>query len=255
MDFFIMQHKYQSRYSVVIGGDVYVYKYEMCNIDQSFLSFQPKHTFIGKSKICKMTEISGANDSSDFDRNTFLPECQDNEYVWFSGREIIKFKTDDSFIDYISLMGKNMSPYTFSIGENYTYFISTSLKFTENDKFEKGTSLNATKNGLYPFDYQLEKCGLGSFKTLDCTQIQICCPHVEEHTEDEDHVWLKRMKIWLKQFIIMETMKWLNFLIKSVLYVTKEIVFRQCIHQCICDQCYQNKGDIDILKCVVCRTW
>ena len=30
--------------------------------------------------------------------------------------------------------------------------------------------------------------------------------------------------------------------------------FRQCGHQCICEQCYQIKGDIDILKCVVCRT-
>ena len=30
--------------------------------------------------------------------------------------------------------------------------------------------------------------------------------------------------------------------------------FRQCGHQCICEQGYQNKGDIDILKCVVCRT-
>ena len=30
--------------------------------------------------------------------------------------------------------------------------------------------------------------------------------------------------------------------------------FRQCGHQCICEQCYQNKGDINILKCVVCRT-
>ena len=30
--------------------------------------------------------------------------------------------------------------------------------------------------------------------------------------------------------------------------------FRQCGDQCICEQCYRNKGDIDILKCVVCRT-
>ena len=30
--------------------------------------------------------------------------------------------------------------------------------------------------------------------------------------------------------------------------------FRQCGHQCSCEQCYQSKGDFDILKCVVCRT-
>ena len=29
--------------------------------------------------------------------------------------------------------------------------------------------------------------------------------------------------------------------------------FRQCGRQCICEQCYENKVDTDILKCVVCR--
>ena len=31
--------------------------------------------------------------------------------------------------------------------------------------------------------------------------------------------------------------------------------FRQCGHQCICQDCYENKRDIDILKSVVCRTY
>ena len=30
--------------------------------------------------------------------------------------------------------------------------------------------------------------------------------------------------------------------------------FRQCGHQCFYKQCFQNKADIDILKCVVCIT-
>ena len=48
----------------------------------------------------------------------------------------------------------------------------------------------------------------------------------------------------------METMKWLKFLIKSVLCFEKDNVyaFRQRGHQCVCEECYQNKGDIDILK-------
>ena len=29
---------------------------------------------------------------------------------------------------------------------------------------------------------------------------------------------------------------------------------KQCGHQCICEQCYRNNCDIDILECVVCRT-
>ena len=30
--------------------------------------------------------------------------------------------------------------------------------------------------------------------------------------------------------------------------------FRKCGHQCLYQDCYENKRDIDILKCVVCRT-
>ena len=44
----MMQYKYRSKNLVVIDGDVYVYNHEKCKIDQPFLSFQPKHIFIGK---------------------------------------------------------------------------------------------------------------------------------------------------------------------------------------------------------------
>ena len=53
-----------------------------------------------------MTEFSGAIDSSDFDGNTILLECADNEYVYISGLEFFKFNTKDKIIDYISLMIK-----------------------------------------------------------------------------------------------------------------------------------------------------
>ena len=33
-----------------------------------------------------------------------------------------------------------------------------------------------------------------------------------------------------------------------------DYLFKQCGHQCICEECYQNKSKIDILKCVSCRT-
>ena len=70
MDIFMMYYNCQSKYLVIIDGDVYVYKYEKCKFDQPFLSFQPNYIFIGKSKICPMTEISGANNSHDYDGNT-----------------------------------------------------------------------------------------------------------------------------------------------------------------------------------------
>ena len=99
-----------------------------------------------------MTEFSGANDSSGFDGNTLLLEFENNEHVYFFGLEIIKFKTEDEIIDYISLMGNNMVPYAYAVGEKYTYFIYHRYKFIENDKIEEGTLLNATDGSLDPYD-------------------------------------------------------------------------------------------------------
>ena len=38
-----------------------------------------------------------------------------------------------------------MIPYTFAVGENYIYFLSSHYKFIENVKSEGGIFLNATK--------------------------------------------------------------------------------------------------------------
>ena len=73
MDIFIIQHNYGSKYLVLVDGDVFVYKYEKNEFDKRFLSFKPKYFFIGKSKVCDMTEFSGAaNNDSDFEGNTFF---------------------------------------------------------------------------------------------------------------------------------------------------------------------------------------
>ena len=120
-----------------------------------------------------MTEFSSAGDKIDFDVNTFLLESEDNEYVKISGLEIFKFKSADKIIDYISIMGNNMIPYTFAVGENYTYFLSSHYKFIQNDKIEEGTLLNATKDSSDPFDFHLGKCGVDSIKMLEHTQILI----------------------------------------------------------------------------------
>ena len=167
---------------------MYVYKYEKGEFEQPFLSLQPKHIFIGKSKVCEMTEFCEANDNSDFDGNTILLECQDIEYVYISGHEIFKFKTDDKIIDYISIMDNNLCPYTFAIGDKYTYFKSTRYNFIENDKIEERTLLNATNDSLDPFDYHLGKSGVDSFKTIEHSQFHSFYPHIEEDTEGEDDV-------------------------------------------------------------------
>ena len=135
-----MHYNYENKYLVVIiDTTVYVYKNRICKFDPSLFSFQAKNVFIGKSKVCPMTEFSGAaNNSSKFDGNTLLLEREDNEYVYISGLEITKFKIDDKIIDYISLMGNNMTPCAIMIGERYTYFLYHRYKFIENDKIEEG---------------------------------------------------------------------------------------------------------------------
>ena len=122
MEIFIMHYNYPNRYLVVIkDANVYVFKYDKCEFDQTFLSFRAKKfIFIGISKVCPMTEFSGAGDKIDFDGDTIFLECQNNEYAYISGLEIFEFKTSDKIQDFISLMGNNMIPYTFAIGEKYT---------------------------------------------------------------------------------------------------------------------------------------
>ena len=162
-----MQYNYRYKYLVVIIDTiVYVYKYEKCKFGPAILSFQAKNIFIGKSEVCSMTEFSGAADnSSDFVGNTLLLEFENNEYIYISGLEIIKYKTDDKIIDYMSLMGNNMIPYAIMVGEKYTYLIAHHYKLIESDKIEEGTFLNS--RNMCPYDYHVEKCGETSFKKLE----------------------------------------------------------------------------------------
>ena len=182
-----MHYNYENKYlSVIIDSIVYVYENRSCKFDEPLISFQAKNVFIGKSKVCAMTEFSGARDKNDYDGNTLLLECEDNEYIYISGLEIIKFKTDDKIIDYMSLMGNNMTPYAVMVGERYTYFLYHRYKFIENDKIEERCLLNATNNSLDPYDYHLEKCGIDSFKNLEHSLIHTFWPDHGENIENED---------------------------------------------------------------------
>ena len=211
-----------------------------------------------------MTEFTGAaNNNSEFDGNTLLIECEKNEYVYISGLELTKFKIDDKIIDYISLMGNNMIPHAIMIGQRYTYFLYHRYKFIESDKFEEGTLLNATNISLDPYEYHLEKCGIDSFKKLERSLIHTLWPgHGENIENDDDSVEENEDNI--QEHINIHELQYTNgnnmivkvFNPKCVICFERdsEYIFKQCGHQCICEQWYQNKGDIDILKCVVCRT-
>ena len=184
MNIYILHYNYEDKYLVVLmDTTVYVYKYKIFKFNPPLFSFQAKNIFIGKSKVCHMTQFSGSNDCSDFDGNTLLLECEDNEYLYLSGLEFNKFKIDDKIIDYTSFMGNNMIPHAIMIGKRYTYFLYYRYKLIENDKIEEGTLLNATNTSLDPYDYHLEKCGENSFRKLEYSLIHTFWPG---HGEDED---------------------------------------------------------------------
>ena len=185
MDIFTIRYNFENKYLVVIVDSiVYVYKNKFCKFDPPLFKFQAKTVFIGKSKVCPMTEFSGsANNNSEFDGNTLLVECENNEYVFISGLEITKFKIDDKIIDYISLMGNNMIPHAIMIGEKHTYFLYHHYKFIENDKILEGILLNASRSSLDPYDYHIGRCGVDSFKKLDHSLIHTLWP---DHGEDQD---------------------------------------------------------------------
>ena len=81
MNIFIIQHNFRHNYLVVIDNNIVnVYKYRY-NFGEPDISFQPKHIFVGKSRICTMTEHSRSINHPEFDGNTVLLEFEDNEYV------------------------------------------------------------------------------------------------------------------------------------------------------------------------------
>ena len=257
-----MPYNFENRYLVVIVDSiVYVYKKIICKFDPPLFKFEAKNVFIGKSKVCPMTEFSGsANNSSEFDGNTLLVECENNEYVYISGLEIIKFKIDDKIIDYISLMGNNMIPYAIMIGEKHTYFLYHHYKNFENDKVLEVTLLNASRSSLDPYEYHIGRCGIDSFKKLEHSLIHSFWPGHGEDVDDDDLV-VEDVVERNEDLIETQYFNGTNEVVKifnqmCVICYERDSVyaFRQCGHQCICEQCYQSKGDINILKCVVCRT-
>ena len=150
-------------------------------------------------------------------------------------------------------MGSNMIPYTFAIGEKSTYFNSTHYNIIENDKIEERALLNTINDNLDPFDYHLGKCGENVFKTLERTQIHSFYLAGEENLQEEDDVLVGEDvedddRNGTNNVVRIPNQKCVIFYERDSVYA-----FRQCGHQCLCEQCYQNKGDIDLLKCVLCR--
>ena len=115
-------------------GWVKVQKFDDESLDENIIyTVNPMETFLGKSKSCSMTALSGAFNKACFDGNTILLkvgiENGKNKYVYIGGNMVCSFLTSDNIYEYISNMGRNLSPYSFAIGKENYYLLAPNFSF------------------------------------------------------------------------------------------------------------------------------
>ena len=111
------------------------------------------------------------------------------------------------------------------------------------------------------YDYHLSENGKDCFKKLlQCNRIDSSgpgmeCGFMEEIVEDEEDVE-EDVKIHELDNTdgSKEIVKIFNQKCVICLERDSDNIFKQCGQQCICEECYQNERDIDVLKRLVCRT-
>ena len=131
-------------------GWVKVQKFDDESLDENIIyTVNPMETFLGKSKSCSMTALSGAFNKACFDGNTILLkvgiENGKNKYVYIGGDMVCSFLTSDNIYEYISNMGRSLSPYSFAIGKEIYYLLAPNFSFVKKDKIDYDTILN----GIY----------------------------------------------------------------------------------------------------------
>ena len=164
-------------------------------------------------------------------------------------------------------MSKNMTPFVVAVEEKYTIFLSKQDKFIENIKIPEGILKNSTNNNLDPFDYHLAKYGGSAFERMECNQIRGFYPiEKAEEDDDEEGIWKDQRELdgWNGEQMIFDKPAYWNGNNEMVKILNQKCVtcfgnlsvyaFRQFGHRYICEICYENKVDKQIIKCIICRT-
>ena len=149
-------------------GWVKVQKFKDVPKDKNIIyKVNPMETFLGKSQLCDMTEVSGAGDKKAFDENTILlkvsEENNKHSYVFIGGDMVCSFLTNDRIYKYISNMRNKLSPYSIGTGEEKYYLLAPNFKFNKKDKIDYDTILD----GIYVPDSDLKE----SFEKLELYKI------------------------------------------------------------------------------------
>ena len=121
--------------------------------------------------------------------------------------------------------------------------------------------MEPSSDSLDPYDYHLSKNGLDCLKKLlECNRIHSSWLSmdfgdmkeiVEDEDDDEEGVSTHELEYTDTSN---EVVKIFNQKCVICLERDSDYLFKQCGHQCICEECYQNTGNIDIKKIVICRT-
>ena len=97
-------------------------------------------TFIGRSRLCGMTEFSGCQDKEVYDGNTILikvgVENNKHRYVYIGGDMVGSFLTNDKICKYISNMGNNLTPYSIAICWENIYYLKPYFRFIKKENID-----------------------------------------------------------------------------------------------------------------------
>ena len=154
-------------------GWIKVQKFEDESLDENIIyTVNTMESFLGKSKFCNMTALSGAFNKGSFDGNTILLKVDiqngKNRYVYIGGNMVCSFMTSDNIYEYVSNMGNSLTPYSFATGKENYYLLTPNFSYIKKDKIDYNTILN----GIYvpdsdlPFE-KLELCKIHSNYNYD----------------------------------------------------------------------------------------
>ena len=131
-------------------GCVKVQKLKDISDDKNIIyKVNPMETFLGKSQLSDMIEVSGAEDKVVFDGNTILikinEENNKHRYAYIGGDLVCTFLSNDKIYNHISNMGNNLCPYSVATGAESYYLLAPNFKFIKKHKIEYDVILD----GIY----------------------------------------------------------------------------------------------------------
>ena len=89
---------------------------------------------------------------------------------------VCSFLTNDKKYKYISNMGKNLVPYSITIGEENICFLTPDFKFIKRENIKNFKPMERNENFIDLFDYHDSNCKKDLFKKL---KIYKFCPYYD----------------------------------------------------------------------------